>query len=173
MSILGTSWWPSVDPVGGASIAAGIIIISSVLLTSRIVPLECTRRICMILAPPAFLFVLAFTEGSLVFHLLWYHVRSFPDASDFIAGYGYMAFGFGFGMAMVRKGVYLGGMVATLVYAVLIVASGVLTAERGGEFIRLGLVVAVVLFGVGRSFVLFLRGRRSVGVSEAASVEGD
>lgn len=67
-----------------------------VLLTGRMSFLSAKGRQSVALLAPVFLLGLsAITEGSPVFYA-WYHGRSFPDTSDFVAGYIYLGFAFGY-----------------------------------------------------------------------------
>jgi hypothetical protein len=92
---LATPWVPSLNPFGGTSVIAMLVVATLVAWTGADVG-ERTRRFLTALAPFLLIGLCAMVSGSPVSSLLGERIGA-AGASEFLAGYIYLGFAFGFG----------------------------------------------------------------------------
>jgi len=124
MGALATFWWPSLDPIGPASVLA-VLIGASLIAIVWGLGKSCPQfsRTLEWIAPFFFLALSAVKEGSPVLHA-WWRGWARPDAPDFVAGVIYLALGFGFALANLRQASLLqrlNGIALTFVFGSFVV----------------------------------------------------
>ena len=124
--MLATLYSPSLDPVGPESLTALGVASAFAVATAKFVPSQTVRLAAMRTGPIVLLGMSLFEEGSVMSRMLG-AVRSFPGASDFVAGYICYTFGFVLGLNLLKEGGSkdrLLGLVLSGLHGGMVVASG-------------------------------------------------
>ncbi len=157
MNLLGTEWWPNLNPIGDSSIGAALAV-GVLILVSRAFPKTVSAT-----APAILLFLSCVVSNVPIILCLRGEGRRFPNADDYTADILCLAFGFGFALYNFRlcsRAFRVNAVFFTLVLGALLTARGISFTYRVGFSFGVAPSVGMIVFGVCWAPIAFLLWRR-------------